>query len=329
MSAGFLGHYRIDAHLGAGAMGVVHRAYDTRLDRAVAIKQLVNVPPEVSKVRLLGEARAAAKLNHPNICTVHEVGEVDGHAFIVMEYIDGQPLSAVIPRQGLALETVLEYGIQIADAVAYAHAAGIVHRDLKSSNIVLTPEGRPKVLDFGLALRMPEAGERSDSTATSEPGVAGTPQYMSPESLRGDSSNPRSDVWSLGIVLYEMATGRRPYDKGNRFELAADVLSDAPVDVPQTVAPQLAAVIKRCLAKRAAQRYGQAGEVRAALEALVSSTSTMSAAPRSGSEAMVAIEGRGVVGRGGAGGGAGGWDRAAAHCDRRTGVGAGDRVRGT
>ncbi len=285
MSAGFLGHYRIDAHLGAGAMGVVHRAYDTRLDRAVAIKQLVNVPPEVSKARLLGEARAAAKLNHPNICTVHEVGEVDGHAFIVMEYIDGQPLSAAIPRQGLALETVLEYGIQIADAVAYAHAAGIVHRDLKSSNIVLTPEGRPKVLDFGLALRMPsEGGERSDSTATSEPGVAGTPQYMSPESLRGDSSNPRSDVWSLGIVLYEMATGRRPYDKGNRFELAADVLSDAPVEVPRTVAPPLAAVIKRCLAKRAAQRYGQAGEVRAALEALVSSASTMSAAPRFSSE---------------------------------------------
>ena len=208
MSAGFLGHYRIDAHLGAGAMGVVHRAYDTRLDRAVAIKQLVNVPPELSKARLLGEARAAAKLNHPNICTIHEVGEVDGHAFIVMEYIDGQPLSQGIPRQGLALETVLEYGIQIADAVAYAHAAGIVHRDLKSSNIAITGEGRPKVLDFGLALQMPsEAGNRSDSTATSESGIAGTPQYMSPEALRGDSSNPRSDVWSLGVILRELVTG--------------------------------------------------------------------------------------------------------------------------
>ncbi len=285
MSAGFLGHYRIDAHLGAGAMGVVHRAYDTRLDRAVAIKQLVNVPPELSKARLLGEARAAAKLNHPNICTIHEVGEVDGHAFIVMEYIDGQPLSLGIPRQGLALETVLEYGIQIADAVAYAHAAGIVHRDLKSSNIAITGEGRPKVLDFGLALQMPsDDGNRSDSTATSEPGVAGTPQYMSPEALRGDSSNPRSDVWSLGIVLYEMATGRRPFDKRNRFELAADILSDAPVDVPPTVPPQLAAVIKRCLAKREGQRYRQAGEVRAALEAVVPSTSTMSAAPRIGGE---------------------------------------------
>ena len=118
MTARFLGHYRIDEHLGAGAMGVVHLAYDTRLDRAVAIKQLINIPPDLSKARLLGEARAAAKLNHPNICTIHEVGEVDGHTFIVMEYIDGQPLSRVIPRQGLALETVLEYGIQIADAVA-------------------------------------------------------------------------------------------------------------------------------------------------------------------------------------------------------------------
>lgn len=285
MNARFLGQYRIDAPLGAGAMGVVHLAYDTRLDRAVAIKQLINVPPDLSKTRLLGEARAAAKLNHPNICTIHEVGEVDGHTFIVMEYIDGQPLSRVIPRHGLALETVLEHGIQIADAVAYAHAAGIVHRDLKSSNIAITRDGRPKVLDFGLALQMPsEAGSGSDSTATSEPGLAGTPQYMSPEALRGDSSNPSSDVWSLGIVLYEMATGRRPYDKRNRFELAADILSDAPVDVPPTVAPQLAAVIKRCLAKRAAQRYRQAGEVRAALEAVVPSASTMSAAPRFGGE---------------------------------------------
>ena len=182
----FLGQYRIDAQLGAGAMGVVYRAYDTRLHRTVAIKRLQNAAPEVSGPQLLGEARAAATLNHPNICTIHEVGEVDGHAFIVMEYVDGKTLSDLIPERGLPLETVLEYGGQIADAVAFAHAGGIVHRDLKSSNIVITREGRPKVLDFGLALRVPSKSinELSASLATSAPtnlDVAGTPHYMSPE----------------------------------------------------------------------------------------------------------------------------------------------------
>ena len=274
-----LGHYRIDAQLGAGAMGVVYRAYDTRLHRTVAIKQLQDPSAEVSGPQLLEEARAAATLNHPNICTIHEVGEIDGHAFIVMEYVDGKALSELIPEHGLPLETVLEYGSQIADAVAFAHAGGIVHRDLKSSNIVITREGRPKVLDFGLALRVPSKSidELSASSATSAPtnfDVAGTPHYMSPEAMRGDSSNPRSDVWSLGIVLYEMATGHRPYD-GERtpFQLAARVLSDSPVDVPQSVAPPLAAVIKRCLAKQAERRYRQAGEVRAALEAVHPSVS--------------------------------------------------------
>ena len=158
----FLGHYRIDAELGSGAMGVVYRAYDSRLHRTVAIKQLQRGTPEVTGPQLLEEARAAATLNHPNICTIHEVGEVDGHAFIVMEYIDGSTLSSLIPKHGLPLETVLEYGSQIADAVAFAHAGGIVHRDLKCSNIVITKEGRPKVLDFGLALRVPVASTDED-----------------------------------------------------------------------------------------------------------------------------------------------------------------------
>ena len=217
----FLGHYRIDAQLGAGAMGVVYRAYDTRLHRTVAIKQLQNVSAEVSGPQLLEEARAAATLNHPNICTIYEVGEIDGHAFIVMEYVDGKTLSDLIPEHGLPLETVLEYGSQIADAVAFAHAGGIVHRDLKSSNIVITREGRPKVLDFGLALRVPtksinELVGVAGDVGADQLDVAGTPQYMSPEALRGESSNPRSDVWSLGIVLYEMATGHRPYDRADR-----------------------------------------------------------------------------------------------------------------
>ena len=134
----WLGQYRIEAQLGAGAMGVVYRAYDTRLHRAVAIKRLQNASADVSGRQLLEEARAAATLNHPNIGTIHEVGEIDGHAFIVMEYVDGKALSDLIPPDGLPLETVLEYGTLIADAIAFAHAAGIVHRDLKSSNIVVT-----------------------------------------------------------------------------------------------------------------------------------------------------------------------------------------------
>jgi tetratricopeptide (TPR) repeat protein/predicted Ser/Thr protein kinase len=284
MIGGLLGHYRIDAELGSGAMGVVYRAYDSRLHRTVAIKQLQGGTPEVTGPQLLEEARAAATLNHPNICTIHEVGEVDGHAFIVMEYIDGTTLSRLIPKHGLPLETVLEYGSQIADAVAFAHAGGILHRDLKCSNIVITKEGRPKVLDFGLALRMPakstDEDQKSIPTMTATKlGIEGTPPYMSPEALRGDRSNPSNDVWSLGIVLYEMATGHRPYDEPTPLQLAVRVLSDAPVEVPSSIAPQLAAVIKRCLAKQPERRYRQAGEVRAALEAVQPGVSRIAPAP--------------------------------------------------
>jgi tetratricopeptide (TPR) repeat protein/tRNA A-37 threonylcarbamoyl transferase component Bud32/TolB-like protein len=268
----FLGHYRIEAEIGAGAMGVVYRAFDTRLHRTVAIKRLQHASPDVAAPRLLQEARLAATLNHPNICTIHEVGEIDGHAFIVMEYVDGRPLSAVIPAGGLPLETALEYGSQIADAVAFAHARGIVHRDLKSSNIVITREGRSKVLDFGLALRVSGRSidelASSGATASTHLDIAGTPEYMSPEALRGESSTPCSDVWSLGVVLYEMATGRRPYDERTGFQVAAKVLSDLPIEVPATIPVHLATVIKRCLAKQPERRYRQAGEVRAALDAL-------------------------------------------------------------
>ncbi|HUE86168.1 MAG TPA: protein kinase [Vicinamibacterales bacterium] len=264
----FLGHYRVDAQLGAGAMGVVYRAFDTRLRRDVAIKQLKATADSTADL-ILDEARAAATLNHPNICTIHGVEDIDGQQFIVMELVEGQPLSALVPAQGLRLSVVLEYGVQIADAVAFAHAHGIVHRDLKCSNIVITRDGRPKVLDFGLARRLalpPEAAVAALTTLHFD--IAGTPEYMSPEALRGDSCTPQSDVWSLGIVLYEMATGHRPFDERTPFDVVARVLSDFPVDVPDTMHPALAAIIKRCLAKQPERRYRQAGEVRAALEAV-------------------------------------------------------------
>jgi len=268
-----LGHYRIDARLGAGAMGVVYRAYDTRLHRTVAIKRLQNPSAELSAAKLLEEARAASTLNHPHICTIHEVGEIGGHAFIVMEYVDGRPLNELIPKGGLPLESVLDYGSQIADALGFAHECGIVHRDLKTSNIVVTKGGRAKVLDFGLARRVPadtvnEVTRSIPMSPMTTTDVAGTPAYMPPEVLRGEPANARSDVWSLGIVLYEMAVGRRPYDGRTPFALAAEVMSESPVAVPPEVAPSLAAVIKRCLAKQPGRRYRQAGEARAALEAV-------------------------------------------------------------
>jgi tetratricopeptide (TPR) repeat protein/predicted Ser/Thr protein kinase len=271
-----VGQYRIDAQLGAGAMGVVYRAYDTRLHRTVAIKLLQDVSTEESVARLLQEARAASTLNHPHICTVYEVSEIEGHAFIVMEYVDGKPLFELIPSRGLPLERVLDYGSQIADAVAFAHQRGIVHRDLKTSNIVITKEGRAKVLDFGLARRLP-ADTLNDATQSvpAAPGttdVAGTPAYMSPEVLRGEPADPQSDVWSLGIILYEMATGERPFDGRTPFQLAATVLSDAPVVVPAHVAPPLAVIIRRSIAKEPTRRYERAGELRAALEAVQPST---------------------------------------------------------
>lgn len=273
-----LNHYRIEAQLGAGAMGVVYRAYDTRLQRTVAIKRLQDPSLELSAERMLEEARAASMLNHPHICTIYEVGEIGGHAFIVMEYVDGKTLSELIPNAGLPLKIVLEYGRQIADAVGFAHESGIVHRDIKSSNIVITKGGRAKVLDFGLARRLPAKSGDADHPSVSPHttmNIAGTPAYMSPEALRGEPSSPPSDVWSLGIVLYEMATGQRPYDGGTPFQLAADVLSPSPIEVPPEVAPQLAAVITRCLTKQPGIRYRQAGEVRAALEAILPSTTSM------------------------------------------------------
>ena len=272
MTGELLGHYRIEAQLGAGAMGVVYRAYDTRLHRTVAIKRLKDASQE-SRGRLLEEARAASALNHPHICTIHEVAETAGHAFIVMEYVDGTPLNELIPEGGLPFETAVEYGLQISDALGFAHESGIVHRDLKTSNVVVTRAGRAKVLDFGLARRLPEelVNEVTRSmplSARATTNVVGTPAYMPPEVLRGESASARSDVWSLGVVLFEMAAGRRPYDAPTPYALAAGILSESPIVIPSKVAPQLATVVRRCLAKQPDHRYANAGEARAALEAV-------------------------------------------------------------
>jgi TolB-like protein/Tfp pilus assembly protein PilF/predicted Ser/Thr protein kinase len=270
-----LGHYRIMEKLGEGGMGVVFRAHDEQLDRDVALKVLpaATLADESARARLLREARAAAALNHPNICTIHEVGEADGQAYIAMEYVKGQPLSELVASQPLPVEEVLRYGQQIAGALGHAHQQGIVHRDLKSANVVITPEGRAKVLDFGLAKRLSgeelaEATTQSQASLTQPGALVGTLPYMAPEQLRGQPADARSDVWALGVVLHEMAAGSRPFQGQTGYELSSAILSQPPGPLPARVPVELRAIIERCLVKEPAQRYQRAAEVRAALEAI-------------------------------------------------------------
>ncbi|HSC77622.1 MAG TPA: protein kinase [Candidatus Acidoferrales bacterium] len=268
-----LGHYRIEAQLGAGGMGVVYRARDERLGRAVALKVLLagKQADEGARARLLREARAASSLNHPHICHIYEVGEAEGQAYIAMELVEGQPLNTRIPADGLPVDAVLRYGAQIADALAHAHERNIVHRDLKTANVVLTPEGRAKVLDFGLAKQMEEellGATRSKGPLTQEGAVAGTLHYIAPEVLRGGPADARSDIWALGVVLHEMASGRLPFEGKTGYELSSAILHQPQATLPARVPAGLRAIIQRCLAKEPGERYRTAGEIRAALEAL-------------------------------------------------------------
>lgn len=277
-----LGHYRIEAELGAGGMGVVYRARDTRLERSVALKFVGERGTAEAGARLVREARAASSLNHPHICHIYEVGEAEGRAYIAMELVEGRPLSALVPAEGLPVEGVLRYGAQVADALAHAHERGIVHRDLKSANVVITPEGRAKVLDFGLAGRLPDQelaeATRSRAALTATHAVAGTLPYMAPEVLRGEPADARSDLWGLGVLLYEMAAGKLPFEGQTGFELSSAILREPPAPLPARVPAGLRAIIQRLLAKEPGQRYQRAGEVRAALEALQSGTA-IAAAP--------------------------------------------------
>jgi eukaryotic-like serine/threonine-protein kinase len=257
-----IGHYRIEELLGAGGMGVVYRAYDTRLERRVAVKLvsggMLDGPARAS---LIHEARHASALNHANICTVHEIGDFEGEPYIVMEWIDGEPLESVLAR-GLTTADALRYAGQIADALAHAHERGIIHRDLKSANVVIARDGRAKVLDFGIARRMePEAIARATRRETAEP-FAGTLAYMAPELLRGQRADERSDIWALGVVLHEMLARELPFAGRHAYELTSAIVSDPPRPLPATVPREVAAIVARCLAKDPRQRYRRASEVR-------------------------------------------------------------------
>ena len=213
MTGQTISHYNILSELGRGGMGVVYKAEDTRLKRPVALKFLRSdvLEDDEHKERFLREAQAAAALDHSNICTVYEIDEADGQTFIAMAFIEGQTVKNKIAERPLKLDEALDIAIQTATGLQAAHEKGIVHRDIKGANLMVTPRGQVKIMDFGLA----QLAERSQLTKTAT--MLGTPAYMSPEQARGERTDRRTDVWSLGVVIYEMVTGRLPFE-GERQE---------------------------------------------------------------------------------------------------------------
>ncbi len=257
-----LSHYRIDSELGRGGMGVVYRATDTRLGRAVAIKMLkAEATSDADRIRrFVQEARSASALNHPNIVTIYDIEEAEGSTFIAMELVEGKPLDRVLADGQLTIAKALDLGGQIASALEAAHAGGIVHRDIKPANIIVTPDGRVKVLDFGLAKLFERAPAQETMTAyATRPGlVMGTPAYMSPEQAEGRPVDARSDIFSLGAVLYEMLAGRRPFAGNSDLGVITSILRDQPPPV-RTLRPDVPAsvqaIVDRCLAKDPSARY--------------------------------------------------------------------------
>ncbi|MGO9012446.1 MAG: protein kinase domain-containing protein [Bryobacteraceae bacterium] len=274
-------HYEIQAKLGEGGMGAVYRAYDTQLRRLVALKIL---PPEYAsdperRSRLLREARVASALNHPNIVSIYEVGSDNGLDFIAMELVEGKSLGKIIPADGMPLGKALDYAVQIAGGLAKAHAAGVIHRDLKPGNIMLSRDGLVKLLDFGLARRV-ELGPEHDSTLTIEGQILGTPSYMSPEQAQGKPLDVRSDLFSFGVVLYEMLRGKRAFAGGSSIEVMNAVLKDDPPDLPASVTPTLNRIVRRCLEKDPGRRFQSAADLEFALDS--SSPSLPRATSRAG-----------------------------------------------
>lgn len=265
-----LGSYEIGEFIAAGGMGEVYRARHTILGRDVAIKTLGTASDLPARRRLIREARHASVLSHPNICTIYEVGDSDDGPFIVMQHAAGRTLGAII-RAGLpTIDVAITYAMQIADALDHAHAHGIVHRDLKSSNVVVTADDRPIVLDFGLAKRLPatSASQSADQSLTAHDRLAGTLSHMAPEVLLGALADVRSDIWSLGVLMYELVTGQLPFAGRTPYETSSAILGEPPRPMGSRVPLALRLVIERCLAKEPDRRYQHVGDVLGALDAI-------------------------------------------------------------
>ena len=285
-----ISHYRIIEKLGGGGMGVVYLAEDTRLDRKVAIKFL---PAEVAtderaKQRLLREAKTAATLDHPNICSIYEVGEEDSHSFIILQYIEGETLAARLKRHLPDLREALAIATQVADALNEAHGRGIIHRDIKPENIMLTTRNQVKVLDFGLAKVVRDSTVMGADTASmlSIPGmVMGTVPYMSPEQVRGEELDSRSDIFSFGTVLYELLSGRRPFEAKSSAEVISAILTTQPPPISRSSLGHSGSgeeqLIRKCLEKDAALRYQTMGDLIPDLQQIRREYETGQVTPRS------------------------------------------------